>query len=123
VTGPGQEYSVRVPSISAVEYREPGRTVRFLANMRDHEVHLGHETVAGAALTDDERELVIERTYTYLNDVRHMRIDFVQPDGSFWGRPQGWQVEPLNERDRARIRARAERRRRISQFLRSVVGR
>lgn len=122
MTGSEREYAVHVRGISAVEYREPGRTVRFAANMRDHEVHLGHETVIGPPLTPDDRERIIQRTYEHLNDTRHMQLDFLHPDGSYWGQPQEWRAEPLSEQERARIRAQAERGRRISRFFRSLFG-
>lgn len=116
------EYSVRIKGIGEVTYQEPGRTVVFAANMRDHEVHLGHETVSGTPVTADDLERIIGAVYRELNEVRRARVDFLRPDGSPWGQLQGWQATPLSEKESARLRAREERRRRRRQFFRSLFG-
>jgi hypothetical protein len=117
------EYSVTIEGTYAVEYREPERVVVFVANMRDHEVHLGYETVSGKPMTAEDRERIITRVYEYLNHTRRMQVDFLHRDGSYWGRRQGWVCEPLTEKELARFRAQADRRRRILQFFRSLRGR
>jgi hypothetical protein len=103
--------------------REPERMVVFAAHMRDHEVHLGHEKVTGAPMTEKDLERIIGTVYQELNDVQRSRVDFLYPDGSHWGRLQGWKATPLPAKEAARLRAQEERRRRRRQFFRFIFGR
>jgi hypothetical protein len=74
-------YSVQIKGIGEVIYREPEPVVTFAANMRDHEVYLGGESVSGTPLTDADRERITRNLYHELNEVQKARIDFFNPDG------------------------------------------
>ena len=123
MTGRRGPYSVEIEGIGEVVYREHERTVVFAAHMRDHEVHLGHEKVTGAPMTDEDHERIIGTVYHELNDVQKARVDFLYPDGSHWGPPQGWKATPLPERESTRLRAQEKRRRRRREFLHSLLSR
>jgi hypothetical protein len=97
--------------------------VVFAAHMRDHEVHLGHEKVTGAPMTEEDLARIIGTVYHELNDVQRSRVDFLYPDGSHWGRLQGWKATPLPAKEAARLRAQEERRRRRRQFFHFIFGR
>jgi hypothetical protein len=120
------DYSVDIRGISAVEYREPGRLVRFPANMRDHEVYVGQEEVEGEAMTEADLRRATERVYSYLNEGRGLQVDFRYRDGSYWGAPQDWVAPTLSDKQRQRNQAEAERLRQgrwFRQFLRYLTGR
>jgi hypothetical protein len=123
VTDRRPAYSVRIKGIGEVIYQEPGRTVVFAANMRDHDVYLGHETVSGTPVTSDDLERIISAMYHELNEVQRAQVDFLRPDGSPYGQLQGWKATPLPEKESARLRAQEERRRRRREFFRSLFGR
>jgi hypothetical protein len=123
VTERQRRYSVQIKGIGEVIYREPERVVIFGANVRDHEVYLGEETVSGTPLTDADRERIIQNLYHELNEVQKARIDFFNADGSPWGQLQGWVATPLPGEESARLRAQEERRRRRREFIRSIFGR
>jgi hypothetical protein len=123
VTDEQGRYSVEIKGIGEVIYREPERMVVFAAHMRDHEVHLGHEKVTGAPMTEEDLERIIGTVYHELNDVHRSRVDFLYPDGSHWGRLQGWKATPLPAKEAARLGAQEERRRRRRQFFRFIFGR
>jgi hypothetical protein len=77
----------------------------FAANMRNHEVYLGHERVSGTPVTADDLERIIGAVYRELNEVQRARVDFLRPDGSSWGQLQGWKATPLPVKEAARLRA------------------
>jgi hypothetical protein len=112
-------YSVHVKDRGRVEYKDRDRTVVFEAGMLDQEVYLGREKVTAGRLDPGQREEVIERVYDHLNVVRHMGLEFINPDGSRW-QPR---VKPSGET--ARLEPKPEDSARpglLARLLRTITG-